>query len=380
MAESLASRGQRPHRPDGGRPRPRRAHLDNLKVTLVAAVVLAHVLITYGDLGSWAYREPSTNPAFLVPTALVLSVASLFAMGLLFLVAGLMTPGALARKGHRAFLRDRVARLGTPFLLYLVLVYPFVRWLGSRGEHSLWWYLDDQRRVLDPGPLWFVGVLLVYSVGYVAWRGMRPGRALLPPFRPAVLVAAGAFIALGSFVVRLVWPIDSGQPFAAHLWQWPQCLGMFALGLACAEHQWLDPVPDAVHRRCGWWALGGVAVVVAAFAVSGDDFESFAGGLTWQAAVTAAAEAAISVGLGIWLLSHFQRRHDTAGPLARELGRSAYGAYVVQAPVVVGVAVAMAGARIAPELKVLLVAPAALVASFGLAWLLTRAPGVRRLV
>jgi hypothetical protein len=83
-------------------PAPRRAYLDNLKVLLVTGVIVGHVLITYADIGSWAYREPSGNKAFLIPAALFVVLGSLFAMGLFFLLAGLLLPRALARKGPAA--------------------------------------------------------------------------------------------------------------------------------------------------------------------------------------------------------------------------------------------------------------------------------------
>ena len=130
----------------------------------------------------------------------------------------------------------------------------------------------------------------------------------------------------------------------------------------------------------GWTALAAALVTVGAFATSSDDLDPFAGGLTWQALVTAAAEGAIAVGLGTWLLGTFQRRWDHSGPLGRALGRAAFGAYVLQAPVLVTLAVAVSGLALAPELKFLLVTPAAVAGSFALAWLLTRVPGIRRVI
>ena len=40
----------------------------------------------------------------------------LFAMGLFFLISGLVTLGSLARKGPKDFARDRLVRLGVPLL------------------------------------------------------------------------------------------------------------------------------------------------------------------------------------------------------------------------------------------------------------------------
>jgi len=53
---------------------------------------------------------------------------------------------------------------------------------------------------------------------------------------------------------------------------------------------------------------------------------------------------------------------------------------VLQAPVVVTSALIASGFGAAPETKALAVVPAAVAGSFGIAWLLTRIPGVRRIL
>ncbi len=360
---------------------PRRAYLDNLKVTLVAGVITGHVVITYADIGSWAYREPSGNDAFLIPASLFVALGSLFAMGMFFLIAGLLTPRALGRRGARGFLRDRSLRLGLPFLVFLLLVYPAVEWMGAgRRGRSFVWYLRAQLDALDPGPLWFVLALLIFSVGYTSWRAFRPAGRTPRLLRPWALVGLAGMIAVATFVVRLRFPVNSRQVFELHVWQWPQCIGLFVLGIACAENGWLDPVPDRLLRPAGITALVGIGSVTAGFAISHDAFDPFAGGLSWQAALVAACEGVIAVSLSVWLLGYFQRRHDHSRPVASAMGRAAFGAYVVQAPVVVGVALLASPLPAAPELKALVVAPAAVAGSFALARVLTRVPGINRVL
>ena len=360
-------------------PIPRRAYLDNLKAVLVAGVITGHVFITYAEVGSWAYREPSTNKAFIIPAAFYVAVGSMFAMGLFFLMAGLLTPRALARKGPADFLRDRLARLGPPFLAFLLVVFPVVRWMGQRGR-SLAWFFRVQLKELDPGPLWFVLALLIFSAGYVAWRVIRPARPAPRAWRTSFLVGLAAGIAAATFVVRLRCPIDSHQVFVLHVWQWPQCIGLFALGVACAENGWLDPVPERLRRQAGLAALGGALTIVAVLLLNMRSLDPLGGGMTWQAGAVAVGEGMTAVGSSVWLLGLFQRHFDHAGPLARAMGRAAFGAYVLQAPVAVAIARLAHPLAIAPELKFLIVAPAAVAGSFGLAWLLARVPGLKRFI
>jgi surface polysaccharide O-acyltransferase-like enzyme len=360
-------------------PASRRVYLDNLKVLLVAGVIVGHIFITYGDLGSWAYHEPSSNKAFLLPGALFVILGSLFAMGLFFLIAGLLTPRSLARKGPAAFIQDRAVRFGPPFL-FLLLIFPFIRWIGDGGGKSLGWFLRDQLTDPDPGPLWFVFVLFLFSCGYAAGRAVRPARPVRRSWRPWIPAVLAAAIAVATFLVRLELRIDSHQFLVMHVWQWPQCFGLFLFGIACAENGWLDPVLDRIRRRAGWAALAGALALVAVLVLNLDSKDAFGGGSTWQAAFVALAEGIIATAFSIWLLGTFQRRFDSAGPLARALGRAAFGAYVLQAPIGVSLARLTHPLPVAPEIKFLFVAPLTLAGSFGLAWLLTRVPGVNKFI
>ena len=96
--------------------------------------------------------------------------------------------------------------------------------------------------------------------------------------------------------------------------------------------------------------------------------------------LVALCEGVVAVGPGVWLVGFLQRHFDHAGPLAHAVGRAAFGAHVLQAVVVVGLAVAASSLPLAAEYTSLLIAPIAVVGSFGLAWLLTLVPGVRRVV
>jgi len=50
-------------------------------------------------------------------------------MGFLFLLAGYFVPISFDRKGAGKFVADRAYRLGTPSLIYVVFVQPFIVWI-----------------------------------------------------------------------------------------------------------------------------------------------------------------------------------------------------------------------------------------------------------
>jgi hypothetical protein len=359
--------------------RPRLAYLDRLKTGLIAAIIAAHAFNSYSEFGSWAYQpvqEVSLSSGTEAIFAVFTSIGALFLMGLFFLISGLLTPAALERKGVRRFVNDRLLRLGVPFALFTLLLWPLTIYairepFLHRG--SYWWWFIHADGFPDNGPLWFIGVLLIYSLGYAGWRAWRPhdpdeGGEGRVPMWAGMLVGLGACIAVATFLVRLQFPANSAQVVNLHLWEWPQCLGMFALGVVAARRGWLMPVSDRLRRGCGVAALIAVVLLPVLIFTSeplGLDEEAYFGGFGWPAAATAAVEGALTVGACVWVLGFAQRRLDRPGRPA--LARSAYAAFLVQGPVLVGLALALRPVPIVAEVKAVVLAITGVAASFALA-------------
>lgn len=88
----------------------------------------------------------------------------------------------------------------------------------------------------------------------------------------------------------------------------------------------------------------------------------------------------MTVGASLWLVGLSAAHDHPPGPLARAGARAAYGAYVLQAPVLVALAMALRFLPAPAEVKAPLLACLAVAASFGLAHLLvTRTPVGRML-
>ena len=253
----------RPDASDAGSPPrlpgERYAYLDNLKSFMIAGIIAAHALMGYADFGSWTYQDiqevtlsPVVETIFVVASV---ALGGLFLMALFFLLSGLMTQDSLARKPPGRFVVDRLLRLGIPFALYSLVIWPVLEWalhepFVPRG--SYWAWFTDTDPVLDNGPMWFVGVLLVFSLALVAWRQLRPARpAPEGPLRRRDLAVLALVVGMATFLVRLVFPGDSNQPLNSHLWAWPEYIALFALGVAAARRGWLRPVPASFRERRG---------------------------------------------------------------------------------------------------------------------------------
>ena len=370
--------------------RTRLVYLDNLKAGLIAGIIVAHGINSYTDFGSWPYQDvqevlvsEGTETIFVI----LLSFGALFLMGLFFLISGLLTPRPLERKGVGRFAADRLLRLGIPFAAFTLLLWPLLMYVVREPilhEGSYWYWFVHADPFLDNGPMWFIGVLLLYSLGYAAWRAIRPVEdAGAAPLRARTLVALGVTIAVSSFVVRLWFPVNSGQVVNLHLWEWPQCLGMFLFGIACARRGWLTPVSDPMRRRCGIVALiaaASISVMILTTEPLGLTEDDYFGGLGWPSLATSIAEGALVVGACVWVLGFAQRRLDRQGAFRRALGRSAYGAFLLQGPVLIALALVLRPFDLPGEVKALVVAALGVVLSFALAWPLVTRTALRRIL
>lgn len=366
--------------------RPRWAYLDNLKTLLVVGVIVAHTTMAWTGLGTWVFDEPRVREPLLSVVTLVAVIGSLFGMALFFLIAGLFTPASFARKGARQFAIDRAVRLGVPMVFFMVALSPIIEYADpdnvgwDRGFLAFtvhtWW-------PPVPGPTWFLGVLLLFSLAYVGVRTVFPARdrrRTPPSWR--VLVSAGVTVAVASYFVRFVVPLGDERWHLA-LGQAPAWIVGFVLGVLAAERGWFDPLDTRVVRRArqvAWAALAGCVIVFAVVSAASGDVDAFGGQGTWQSSVIAVLEGALVVALSLWVVDLFQRRLDHQGRLARELGRAAFAAFVVHQLVLVGLVLASRQVAWPPEVEYGLVSVLGVLGSFGIALVLIRLPGVSRVL
>jgi hypothetical protein len=274
-------------------------------------------------------------------------------IGTFFLVAGLFLPASLTKHGYRRFVSRRLLHLGGPYAVFALLLWPLLLWLTYRaaGRHvSYWWVFAERPPLLDAGALWFTGVLLIFSLGYAGavragLLAVKTGTLAAGPLRARHVVAIAAAVAVSTFLVRLWLPAKASLPGDLHLWEWPQCLGLLALGVFGSWHGLLRTVPDTIRGGCGAAVLVAllsvpvVAVATGVHSVAGG-LAPYLGGWGWPALYAAAIEGVLAVAGSLWLLAAARRHLSGHGPLATAAAQAAYAAYLLQGPVLLALALA----------------------------------------
>ena len=348
-------------------PAARAAWADNLKITLVAGVIVAHTTMAWTGFGTWVFDEEPVREPLLTLLVIVTAVLAIFGMPLFFFVAGYFTPASFERKGFARFVARRALRLLVPMAAFVLLLSPPIEFVdpdnaGWTGDFwsfapTVWW-------PPVPGPTWFLGVLFVFSVGYATLRALRPARLVPASPRWWQLLVGGLAVAACSFPITVLAPLGQ-EVWHLAIAQAPAWLAGFVLGALAAENHWL-PLEPGMARRVRWTAWVSMAVVVGVIVYAGTSdagMDPFLGGGTWQSALFVVIEGLVVVMASLWLVDVFEQRADHQGSLGRAMGRAAFGAFLVHQGVLVA-----------------LVSAAGVALSFGIGWLLTRIPGVRQIV
>ncbi|MCD0445447.1 acyltransferase family protein [Glycomyces sp. A-F 0318] len=336
-------------------PATRLHYLDNLRVYLTFLVVAHHVAIVYGNIPAWPNWEGPGEPAAGLPLDAFVMVNQLYFMGFFFLLSGHFAPGSIDRRGGRTFALERLRRLGIPFLAFVVLLRPLYTlptYLGLEDRPPYWRFYFTET---NNGPMWFLEVLLAFSLLYAWFRSRRPEAP--EPVEPAplrawqILVFALALAAV-SWVWRMGVPLVGyvpilGLPSAAYM---PQYAALFVIGLLAYRRGWFRALPKrAALLGAGFIAGSLVPMALGGYAVL--DFENPPPGTDLAHLGFALCDSLFAMGAILLLLGVFQRWFNGSGPLGRFLSANAYAVYLLHAPIIVGVVAVLGPVELAPVLK-----------------------------
>ncbi len=360
--------------------------VDNVRWVMILLVLSMHAAVTYSPFGSWYYREhPAIGMAGTLFFATYQAVLQGFFMALLFFVAGYFVPKSYDAKGAGSFLGGRLFRLGLPTLLFVALIGPLTEYLvhpwplQSFGR-ELSGYVLRGEFLSGTGPLWFCAALLVFSAAYAAVRAAvsapRPMSGGSRIDVVGVLLAVQA-IALATFLTRLVFPVGSSI-LNMQLCYFPSYLIMFAAGVAASRHDWIRTVTDRFAWTTAAACVGAAMLMWLPLLVLGGALHgrtaALMGGPTWQSAGMSLWEALICIGMSFAVLAAFRAWVSQQGRFMKFMSDNAFAVYVVHAPILVALGLALAPLALAPVAKFVLLWALGAVVSFGVA-----APIARRL-
>lgn len=371
--------------------------IDNLRVLLTILVILHHITIIYAGSGSWGlYTEGRQDTLTAVIGTWFCAVNQAYFMGFFLLISAYFVPGSHDRKGAGQFLKDRLIRLGIPLVIYSWIISPLsyimVTYVTQGQILPLSSYLPggDFEGIIGAGPLWFVEVLLIFTVVYVVWRRFFRPKSLVPPVKTnsrfpgsKAIVLFAVLLATATFAVRLWRPM--GWSFSPLNLQFPffvQYIVLFVVGLIAYRRNWLASLSDSAGKR---WLAVAIALILLfmPLALVGGAMESdepFRGGLYWQAMAYALWESLLCVSMCIGLTYLFRRYSNRPGRLARFLSPNAYTAYLIHAQVITATALVLRHVDLYPLLKFGLAALIALPLCFVLSNLIRKLPYIDRVL
>jgi len=357
--------------------------LDNLKVFLTILVILHHAAITYGGSGGWFYQEVKHTvlPDALVLTAFVATNQCYF-MGLFFFISGCFIAASFARKSPPQFVRDKLLRLGVPVLLFVFLLYPLTIWLGY---YPFTWasFSGDMPRLLadvgaaHTGPTWFVAVLLLFNLLVVAlWKPLARLAQVMPDLRYGDYLLVGIVIGMVSFVTRLLFP-DGYTVLNVQLSYMPQYVFYFLAGAVMGTGR---VVQLAASQKVAPWLIPSLLLIAGLMTAVGIllDTHPFVGGVNPYSIYYSMSQGFMSVALSIVALVLCYRHANRQSWWRGVPSRAAYGAFFIHAPVLVGLTLLIQSISLMPMLKFVLLGCLGVPLSFGLGYLLTRLPLLKK--
>ena len=261
--------------------------LDNLRAVVILIVLAFHSVLAYVE---WT---PATSAGFDEPPYawrafpivdshrwfgfdLFCAWQDVYLMSLLFLLSGLFVWPSLLRKRNWGFLRDRLLRLGVPFVFGVVFlvplaIYPAYRVRALDPSVSAYWQHYLSLPFLPNGQLWFLWQLLALNVvvtglnwiapnalkalgRWSAAAGKRPARYF------AILVAVSALAYVPMALAFTPWAWSNSGPLAV---QFAARCSMPSISLpesgsaprASITDCWRPTARCRSAGGCGWRAL-----------------------------------------------------------------------------------------------------------------------------
>ncbi|MFE2043748.1 acyltransferase [Streptomyces sp. NPDC059477] len=342
---------------DGTRAAPRRTELDTLRVLIVIGLIFFHSALVFAPDNDFYVKNESTTEVVTVLSGL----GVVWAMPILFLVAGLGARHSLRRRGPGGFARERLLRLGVPLVVTTLVLTPLPQWLRLRaadpGHHesylAFWprflavrpdpadfpFVLDGEH--FETGHLWFVVLLLTFSLLLAPVAGPLAGGA--EPLA-AAMDRRPALLLLPALPLAALDALYMEGGFAG--WNRWAYLVFFLYGYALADDLRIRAATRRLARPVGVLGLLLFAATAPGFMTLDDPFTDRAAFAVLTRALFGAAGWCWVVAI-LGLLDRPERAEVPSSPgrarVRAYLAGAALPVYVLHQPIVVAVAYGVVG-------------------------------------
>lgn len=229
--------------------------VDALRCFMIFLVVALHAAMTYMlYVPEWWYVIDARRTLFFTGLVIVLDT---FPMPALFLLAGYFAPSSLRKAGLAPFLKNKLFRLGLPWLLGMLLVVPFLARAtmtkyGLPEKPILGFLRNDFFDVwYQQGHFWFLGVLFLIMALFALCaprvlpamrRHARPGPGLML-WTGLLCLSALAYV----LSARFVKPVDEWLNLFYVIYFQPARITAYVLAFLFGVYA----------HASGWFAAGG---------------------------------------------------------------------------------------------------------------------------
>ena len=364
-------------------PKTRLAYIDNLRTLVIILVITMHSAVTYSGLGDWYYKEGAKENLSvfgLVFFGFLQSFLQAWIMGLLFFISAFLAAKALAKRTSFNFIKERLFRLGLPLLIYVFVISPIIIFiiLGNQSENTFienyiqfiigFWWLDAT------GPLWFVQVLLFFSIVYAILKKFVPRPIKINKITNTNIISAILLIGVIAFFVRLKFPM--GTSFLNLQFSYfTSYIVMFISGIIIGENDLLDNITDIKNTKCLKWALIAGTPLWAATMILGGALEGkeyFNGGFYWQSFTFSLWESITAIGFSMGLLACFKKKVNLHNKFTNLMRDNAFGIYVFHAPILIMISLMLKNLVLDPIFKFIMVTILASIISFIFSFLIRK--------
>ena len=380
-----------------------------LRGFIVALVVAHHSALAYHPYAPplpaslvakphWWTAFPVVDTARWIPLTSFVAFNDVFFMSLMFFLSGLFFWHGLQRKGSARFLRDRLLRLGLPFIVAAAVVAPiayypsYLQMPGHTGAAGFWhqWLALGQ---WPAGPAWFVWVLLAFDCIATLLFLLFPsggdalGRVTARiSHRPVVFFAALAVIsALVYIPMALVFTSGAWAAFGPFAFQTSRILHYFvyfliAVGIGASGIDCGLLAPDGkLAKRWPLWTIAALVVFAATLPIAFFAITSQAHSQAWAIANDAGFVLSCAA-TSFAFLALFLRFAKSRSTWFDSLSANCYAIYLVHYMLVSWLQYALLPASLPGYAKFTIVFLGTLGLSWAAAAVLRRIPALARIV